>query len=229
MKAKHTFFIAAAVGLAAGATHVFGGEVSVPVTNWKSIRMQEPRDAMDVTWKSSGGSLPAIFLLTDGGANDDEKLSQLLTTARIIGHLYVDKYDKAVGGAEDGADLAKVEEAVRQARSGKLGADAGRAVASGEAVMLWASMLDDLVLASKSSAKAGTVPVATTTFLDAYVSLSDKGGDADIYQKALNMVAVGQPQLFDKYLSGKDAAEASRIRQLAGIEATAGSAGDAKP
>lgn len=206
----------AAVLLSASA--VFGDEAEIGISGWRQIRMPEPKGVMGLTWNGVKGNLPPVFLLSESGGGEAEKLGQLLTTAKTIGRLYVAKYDKAAGANEDGADMFKVESFVGDAKSGKLGEEARLTVERGEAVMFWSSMLEDYAnaLMKKGIAiRTDSTPPSSPQFMDCYVSQVLKGEDPDIYSYVIRQAAQGDKEAFDSYLAGKSKEEAETIKRIA--------------
>lgn len=185
-----------------GTTNSLGAEVTVTLSDGKTISMKEPSDMMGLTWEGVKDSLPRVFLTVDNGSgNIEAKVSQLLATTGSIGHLYVKRYERAVGDAEDGSDLFKVEESLARIRAGEGTPIEKEAVREGEAVIFWSAMLEDNARDLEIKAPANPAPNASPAFLDEYAGMIEKGDDSAIYAEAVRWVSRYKSADFSSYLS----------------------------
>lgn len=194
-----------------------GAEVDVPLRGGAAVSMKEPVDMMGLTWGKTRDSLPPVFLLVDeGAASEGEKLTQLLNTARSLGHLYVTRYEVAAGGAEDGADLLKVEAKLAKIQRGEGNPEDLEAVKQGEAVIFWSAMLEDKAAELGVKAPTSPTPNASAAFLDAYAGGLERDGERGIYEEAIKMVAKDNPAAIASYLSRTTPERRKLIEGLAG-------------
>lgn len=219
--------VAAAVGFLVPDVS-FGADATVELSDGDRITLTEPVDVVSATWETSKDALPRVFLMVEEGLeSEDEKIVQLLTTARVIGLLYIDRAGKITGGGGDDFDMSKAEEAGDNALKGNLGPKAKEAIEESGAVTVWWSMLEDrareLNREFPNDPRWATnwsmaLPNTSMGFLNAYADMIKDGDDSEIYSEIVARVAKNDPLLFSSYLS-----EATPERRMI-MEAAAGTA-----
>lgn len=204
MKIKKNLFatlLLAGTFLCSSFLRVEAKDISVTLNDGSSLVLTEPVDVMGLTWEKVKNALPPVFLIVEGGGmTDDEKIIQLLSTVNSVGRLYISRYDNVVGGAEDGADMFKVEERLSRIKSGKGTASETGAVLQGEAVALWGAMLSDKAEKDRLDPPNNTSAPSGKTFLDEYLRAVEEGENVDIYSEVLINVAKDNPAVFSSYL-----------------------------
>jgi hypothetical protein len=222
MRTVSTRFSAIAVAVCIltliGVDAVSGGEVSVRLSNGESLAMKEPSDMMGLTWDKVKGDLPPIFLKTDSTGAKEDAISQLLVTAGSIGRLYVERYERLVGGEGDEVDLFKVEGNLDKIRRG--GGNPGdiESVKEGDAVMFWSAMLEDEARELEAKIPDSSTPNSSRVFIDSYAEVASQGDVGGIYATTLRRVKRDKPQDWSEYLE-KSSPEMRRfLETLAGSD-----------
>lgn len=189
----------------------FGVDFTVELSDGDRVTLTEPVDVVSATWETSKDALPRVFLLVDEGLKDkDGNLVQLLTTARVIGLLYLNRADKITGGSGGDFDMSKAEEARDNALKGKLGPEAKEALKESDAVTVWWSMLEDRARELKGKFPNDPrwttnwglfLPNTSMIFMNAYADMIKDGDDSEIYSEIVARIAKNDPLLFSSYLA----------------------------
>lgn len=135
-----------------------------------------------------------------GLAGEKEKLAQLLSTAKSVGLLYLNRAEKVTGGGDD-FDMSKFEQAREDALKGKMGLKAREAIEEADAVGIWWAMLEDKAKETNIKTPAAMTPNSSSAFMDAYAEMIERGDDSDIYSETIMRIAKSDPASFSSYLS----------------------------
>jgi len=182
--------------------------IEVQLGDGQTLTMIEPSDLQGLTWEATKNYLPAVFLATTKGGEDG--VTQLLTTARVLGGLYTAEYEKIAGLAEDGADLGKAEEAISQVKDGERGDEIKQKFLEAEAVIFWRCMLDDYIRTNKLKLRGADSPNSDPIFLDYYADMLERGG-GDIYTTVLREIASNNPLAISNYIATAGARRARLV------------------
>lgn len=182
--------------------------IEVQLSDGQTLAMVEPSDLQGLTWEATKNHLPAVFLATT--KSGEGGVSQLFTTARVLGGLYTAEYEKVAGLTGDGADLGKAEEVISQVKAGERGDEVKRKFLEAEAVILWRCMLEDYVRDNKLKLKASYSPNSDPVFLDYYADMLGQANN-DVYVAVFQDIAAKNPKVISSYLATADARRASAV------------------
>jgi hypothetical protein len=190
-------------------------EVTVILSDGTKLVMQEPVDMMDENWSQMQSRLPAVFLLvSDEQLSHEEKIKQLLVTARVLGNLYVDRYNKAVGVTDEGVDMFKVEEIVEKERRGEVSPEVQKAIREGEVAAHWSWMIQDYARERGLAVPVMPPPNTHPEFLEKYFSHVSRGDSPEIYEEVLRRVAQHDPGALETYLQNAPAEKRETLGRI---------------
>ena len=219
MKIKKTLlgkFSLVAFMLLAGLTGAGAENIRITLSDGSSLELAEPVDVMGLTWKKVKDHMPAVFFIVDReGMTDDEKITQLLSTVNSVGQLYVRRYDRAVTGDKDDADMYVIEDRLAKIKSGE-GNDADtRAVLQGEAVSFWGAMLEDKAEEIGINPPRSMITPSGEAFLNEYARALENGENVDIYTESFINVERSNPSAFSSYLKKATPERRARLEKIA--------------
>jgi len=190
-------------------------EVTVTLSDGTKLVMQEPVDMMQENWSQMQSRLPAVFLLvSDEQLSHEEKIKQLLVTARVLGNLYVDRYDRAVGVTDEGVDMFKVEATIEKARRGEVSPEVQKAIREGEVAGYWSSMIQDYARELGLAVPVMPPPNTDPEFLEKYLSHVSRGDSPEIYEEVLRRVAQHDPGALETYLQNAPAEQRETLGRI---------------